>query len=191
MKNLTKILCALLVVLTISCAKDGATGPAGPQGPQGPAGTNGSTGPEGPVGPQGPTGNANVIVYNYTTDFTLATGTDNKVINITGITQTEWDNSLKLVYYKDMNGSCSSFWYAAPGLGCQSLYTIRIYSNSTLGLNFNIKNANGTTWSGGNVTFTDVKIFVIPPSTTINLRTSKPLSQMSYEEVCELYGIPK
>ena len=32
MKKLTKILCALLVVLTMSCAKDGATGPQGPAG---------------------------------------------------------------------------------------------------------------------------------------------------------------
>ncbi|MBK6275980.1 MAG: hypothetical protein IPF58_15405 [Saprospirales bacterium] len=94
MKKLTKILCALLVVLTMSCSKDGATGPTGPQGNQGPQGPTGTTGSDGPVGPQGPTGNANVIVYNYTTDFTLTAGTDNKTINVTGITQTEWDNSL-------------------------------------------------------------------------------------------------
>ena len=57
MKKLTKILCALLVVLTMSCAKDGATGP------QGPAGTNGTNGTN---------GNANVTVYNFDTDFILS-----------------------------------------------------------------------------------------------------------------------
>ena len=34
MKNLTKILCAIAILIAVACSKDGATGP------QGPAGTN-------------------------------------------------------------------------------------------------------------------------------------------------------
>lgn len=49
MKNLTKFLCAIALVIAISCAKDGATGP------QGPAGTNGTN------------GNANVMYSDWVT----------------------------------------------------------------------------------------------------------------------------
>ncbi len=169
MKNLTKILCALAILIAVACSKDGATGPAG---------TNGTNGTD---------GNANVTVYNFGTDFSL---TNEKTLTLTGISQTDFDNSLRLVYFKD--ASCSGFWYSVPGLGCAGNYLIRIYS-STLSteLYFNIKDPDGTSYSGVARNITDVKVFIIPPSSTINLRTSKPLTQMSYEEVCDLFNLEK
>ncbi|MEZ4878897.1 MAG: hypothetical protein R2801_01860 [Chitinophagales bacterium] len=164
MKNVTKILCSLLIVLAVACSKEGSVGPAGQDGVD---------------------GNANVTVYNFSTDFSLASEED---LLLTGISQTDFDNSIKLVYYKDNN--CSNFWYAAPGIGCSSLYQIRIYTyNTQTKIIFGIRNPDGGSYTGSTRTITDVKVFVIPPSATINLRTSKPLQELSYEEACAIFNI--
>ena len=172
MKKLTKILCALLVVLTMSCAKDGATGP------QGPAGTNGTNGTN---------GNANVTVYNFDTDFILSSGSSSKSFTLP-ITQTQVDESLILGFYKD-NACGSQFWYQSAGLGCSGSYQARAYmSNSTANTLhfFQIYDVDGSSYSGSSKTFLQYKVIVIASSSIINLRTSKPLTQMSYDEVCDL-----
>lgn len=169
MEKLTKILMIAVIAIMASCSKEG---------PQGPAGTNGTNGTD---------GNANVTVYNFGTSFSL---TGEKSLTLTGISQSDFDNSLHLVYYKD-NG-CTGYWYSAPGLGCGANYQIRIYASlSSTALYFNIKDPDGSSFSGAARNITQVKVFIIPPSSTINLRTSKPITQMSYDEVCDLYHIPK
>lgn len=59
MKIFNLLSLSFVILLSISCAKDGEQGPAGPQGP---AGQQGATGPQGPAGANG---NANVYSYKF------------------------------------------------------------------------------------------------------------------------------
>jgi hypothetical protein len=170
MRNVSKILVALFTVLTLSCAKDGETGP------------------QGPAGVDGIDGNANVTIYNFETDFILTTS---KSLVIPGLSQGKVDSSMLLCYYKDA-ASLPDLWYISPGLGRSSNYQTRYYttsSSTSTTLNLFILDADGTAYSGVNVTISQVKIIVVPATTVINLRIKKPLTEMSYEEVCRLFNI--
>lgn len=64
-------LCMLVMVLFVSCSKEG---PAGATGPAGPAGAAGAAGPAGPAGVPGAAGTANVI-YSAWLDVSYAIDT--------------------------------------------------------------------------------------------------------------------
>lgn len=93
MHFLSSTLFVAVIMLVVSCGKDGDTGPAGPAGPAGAAG------PAGPTGTQGPAGTANVI-YSSWTDVTYdaVTDTTNGVVDtlawIAEIAATKLDNDI-------------------------------------------------------------------------------------------------
>lgn len=177
-----KILCVFAVIFAIACTKEGATGPQGPQGPTGPAG------PAGPAGPQGVPGNANVKMYKFETDFTLSSSTSSKSFALTGLTTTDANSSLIVGFYLLSDALCDNFWYNMEGLGCAGSYQSRSYLALPSSFYIQLRDIDGTSYSGSDRHFTSAKIFVIPASTVINGRTKDPRT-MSYEEFCHAYNI--
>ena len=163
MKKLTKILCALLVVLTMSCAKDGATGP------QGPAGTNGIN------------GNANVLYSDW---FTIASWsgssgayTFNK--SESQVTQTIIDQGVVLAFAKLAGDGTNIRPFPANTAG-SAIFWNYILTVGNIQFTTNVSSPSTTNQFR----------YVIIPSTT-SLRLAKPLKNMTYEEICERYSIPK
>ena len=155
MKKLTKILCALLVVLTMSCAKDGATGP------QGPAGTNGTN------------GNANVLYSDWfdvaQADWSgLGTATLTKNISEVAITQDVVDKGVILVYHQYLGNSYQlPYEYSTSGD-----HTDFRFSVGLIRLRYFL--GSGGTLSG----LATVKYrYIIIPATT-HVRLKKPLKEL-------------
>lgn len=168
MKNLTKILMLAFVAIIASCAKEG---------------------------PQGPEGNANVIVYRFEDDFTFTTSNRYKEFDLTGLTSGQLDSSLVLGYYRQ--SLCPNWMFSdgqgqdCGGVGSIIPHTLRSYINiNGRYFAFAIYDLDGSVYSGANINYTDFKIIVVPASATINGRTRDPRT-LSYEEVCDLYHIPK
>lgn len=159
-----------VIAIMASCSKEG---------PQGPAGTNGTN------GTNGTDGNANVTLFTVETDFSLTSG--EKVITLTGLTSTDIEKSLTLGYFQE--SGCANIWYNAPGLGCNAGYNTRTFIRNGNDFIFKLHNPDGSTYSGSSKTFERFKIIVIPASTTVALRTKKPLSEMTYSEVCKTLNI--
>ena len=174
MKNLAKILCAVAILFAVACSKEGATGP------QGPAGTNGTNGTD---------GNANVTVYN----FGSKTFTGSTTYVIPNLLQADVDNGIILAYYNPSTEAATA-WYACPGFGSTGTYNTRYFfyqtstTPSTYTMGVRLLNADGTNYASS-VTFTKFKIIIAPAGTIVNLRTKKPLAEMSYEEVCKILNI--
>ena len=175
MKKLTKILMIAVIAIMASCTKEG---------PQGPAGTNGATGPAGPIGPEGPIGNANVMYSDWFDAgawTTSTTGSEKFYFDRpeAKITQAILDNGVVLAYTKLI--SDGSNIRALPANTATSTFWNYILT---------VGNIRFTTNLASTPRPTNKFRYVIIPSTT-HLRVAKPLTQMSYDEVCELYNIPK
>jgi len=157
------ILC--IGIVAVSCEKE-----AGPTGPAGPAGTNGTN------------GNANVALYSFgSSDF----NSGNIYLNdfsLTGTTNSGIDSCLVMSYYIP-NGYTN--FYMAGQVGPGNTYQSRCFIN-----NFNIIpafriilcNPDGTTYSGADVTWDSVKVFVIP-ATTFRRAEADKVDFNSYEQV--------
>jgi hypothetical protein len=122
MRNVSKLLISLFTVLTLSCAKDGATGPQGPAGADGANGTN---------------GNANVKVYTFAShDFSV---TSSKSLSVTTTADTA-SNSAWLIYLVRASGNV----YPIPGFGVNGTSDYRafwIYGSPSV--NFTISKVSG------------------------------------------------
>lgn len=173
MKNLTKFLCAIALVIAISCAKDGATGP------QGPAGTNGTN------------GNANVMYSDWVTlptvwrDSTIDASlmkinhlkadslTSNNLKLATILAYAKFSSTIFLLPYTSNAGGKVSTMSQYPNVG-KFFFTRFTHDNSaSIGVSGSL----------------EYRYIIIPGSK--HLRLVKPLNQMSYDEVCNLYNIPK
>ena len=179
----------LMGVLQFNCSKDGPTGPEG------------ATGPQGPAGAAGPAGSANVI---YSTWFlTGAAGWDTVTNAATygayatydkaaaGVTQAVIDNGIVLAYMKgDPTTGLADDVFPLP-------YTVGIGFSFTDHWDF-VLNAAGNIrflykadfpWTPtelGGISFR----YVIVPGGVAGGRMRDP-RKMTYNEVCEAYGIPK
>ncbi len=208
-----RLLSLLLVGLSFiiaNCTKEGPAGPAGAYGPQGPAGTNGTagspgatgpqgaTGPVGPQGPAGPAGTANVI-YSAWTPFVAATwGPLTTIFTIPqrqypitapGVTTAVLDNGVVLVYI-EFGGVPPAYLcpfvegIAGPG-GLQhmqnhnsvGLITLRFFNNTGAG-------------DPGTFGPPNRYRYVIIPGGVLGGRGINP-STMTYDEVCDMFRIPK
>jgi len=112
---------AFMLLVMVSCGKDGAVGPTGATGQQGIAGTNGTNGAAGPtgaIGATGATGTANVIYSDwitpssYTKDTVFSTYHFYADIPASKITQSILDNGTVLVFGK-LDGYIASVWPTA------------------------------------------------------------------------------
>jgi hypothetical protein len=147
MKTL-KLLFALLIIAAIATSCEKEAGPAGP------AGTNGTN------------GNANVTVYgfsgytfsslNFATHYTLP------------ISSSMVDSSLILPYY-----FISGFWYQMGEIGYGANFASRYFiepSPTEAYLRIDLKNVDGTNYTGADITWDSVRVFVIPAN---NFRSAK------------------
>lgn len=161
MKNLTKILMIAVIAIMASCSKEG---------PQGPAGTNGTD------------GNANVMYSDWfdSGDWTLSTSGNEKYYfdrPETKITQAILDSGVVLVYSK-LTGDGSNVRALPTNTGTSTFWN-HVLSVGNIRFTTNLASTPGNT---------NKFRYVIIPSTT-HLRLAKPLTQMSYEEVCTAYNI--
>ncbi len=168
MKNLTKILCALMVVFMISCAKDGAVGPAGVNG------------------------NANVIYSDWakSENSIRDTSIDGSSLNTThlvadSLTLTNINSATILVFTSFLDGLALPLPYTSYAGGKANTISFFSKVGKIFITRFAHDNSNSVKLSSSLV----YRYIIIPGST--HLRLAKPLNQMTYDEVCELYNIPK
>ena len=192
MKNLVPLVILTLGVLQFSCSKEGPAGPQGNPGAQGPAGVAGSA---------GPAGTANVM---YSAWFlTGASGWDT-VTNAANygayatydkaaasITQDVIDNGIVLAYMKGdpTTGLADDVfplpYTIGPGFGFTDHWDFVL--NTVANIRFLYK--SDFPWTPtelGGISFR----YVIVPSGVPTGRIRDP-RKMTYDEVCDAYGIPK
>ena len=136
----------LIGIIAVSCKKE--TGPTGPQGPSGTNGTNGTN------------GNANVTVYGFGST-TLNSGNGYYgYFYPAGLTSGMIDSSTVVSYYQ----VGANEWNMANGLGPAANYaTIQYtYGGGSPFVSIYLRNADGTTYTGSDVTWDSVRIFVVP-----------------------------
>lgn len=165
MKTL-KLLSVLFIIAAIatSCEKEG---------PAGPAGTNGTNGTN---------GNANVTVYGFS-EHTF-TSADPGAQFLLPISQGMADSSLVLPYY-----TMSGYWYQIGEIGIGGNFTCRYfidpfpaYSN----LRVDIRDVDGSAYSGGNITWDSIRVFVIPANIFRSAQKDK-VDFSSHKEVAHYF----
>ncbi|HOY30535.1 MAG TPA: hypothetical protein PKW80_01525 [Bacteroidales bacterium] len=142
MKTLN-LLIALLIIAAVASSCEKETGPAGPAGPAGTKGAN---------------GNANVSVFGFG-EQTFTTIAHSHFYNLP-ISDGMADSSLILPYYADGN-----FWFQAGEIGHSANYLTRYYiapyaTYSNLWIK--ILDVDGSDYSGSDITWDSVRVFVIP-----------------------------
>jgi hypothetical protein len=145
MKTL-KLLFALLIITVVATSCEKEAGPAGP------AGTNGTN------------GNANVTVYSFGQRLFNAGNFYIHVFTFSGMTSGEIDSSLFMPYYKDHG---NIYWYQAGQLGPGNAYQTRCFIApfGTPECRISLSNPDGSSYTGIDVNWDSVKIFVIPANT--------------------------
>jgi hypothetical protein len=141
MKN-QKLFAMILVIgmIALSCEKEG------PAGPQGLAGTNGTN------------GNANVMVYSYGTTIFNSANSYWNTFTPAGLTSANYNSSIFLSYYKN-----DSYWYTVGGMGPFGMgYQTRQFLSDTPHLNIKLNNYDGTDYSGFDVIWDSVKVYIVP-----------------------------
>ncbi|HOY30534.1 MAG TPA: hypothetical protein PKW80_01520 [Bacteroidales bacterium] len=139
MKTL-KLLVALLIIAAVATSCEKEAGPAGP------AGTNGTN------------GNANVTVYGFSghTFSSLLPGTQYTLPISGGMA----DSSLILPYYH-----ISDYWYQMGEIGYGANFASRYFIEplpTVTYLRIDIKNVDGSNYTGGDITWDSIRVFVIP-----------------------------
>jgi hypothetical protein len=133
----------LIGIVAISCKKEG------PQGPVGTAGANGTN------------GNANVILYAFG-DTTFSAANLYRVNYYpAGLTSGMVDSSLILAYYKQ---TLYNAWYPVGGIGLNGNYQTRMFIDPAPPpcVTIRLNNIDGSAYSGADVSWDTVRIFVIP-----------------------------
>lgn len=150
---------------------------------------------KGDTGPAGQDGNANVRLFTYS-NITF-TGVYN--LQLSGISQGQMDSSMVLIYYNPSSEVASS-WYPVPGLGSGSTYDMRylLYQSSpspsiyTISLRAMLPNGSGP--YGSQLTFTKVRVFLVPASSvTVGGRgvadSESILNTEDYYSVCRYFNV--
>ena len=188
MKQAKFIMLALFLAgLFSNCTKEGPQGPAGAQGAQGAQGPQGA---QGATGPQGVPGNANVVLYNFTSR-TFTTSTSYQI----AIDPGKVDSSIVLAYYNP-SPEVATAWYPIPGLGNSGFFQSRSFiyqtatSPSVYSLTVRLVNANGIGDYGTQVTWTKTRVFFIEATHITTVREMSPPDVNDYYAVCRYYGIP-
>jgi hypothetical protein len=143
---------------------------------------DGATGPTGPAGSNGTNGNSNVKAYYFGKD-SITSLNPNITLNLPSpVTSNMIDSSAVLVYH-----SASGLWFPSPGVGLNSTYQTRIYTQNTT-LYVKSLDPDGTAYSGGKVIFDKLKVIVIPASDFSGFR-KKPVDFTDYKATMQYYGL--
>lgn len=149
------------------------------EGPEGPAG------PTGPIGPSGQNGNEEVLMFTYGPVSLDAVGWYNAYYTFGSLTKGKLDSSVILIYYS----AYYSQWNVANGMGPDGDYaTIQYFNESDSTAVVYLKNADGTTYSGSDVTWDSTKIFVIPASEMAYAQQNK-INFSDMRETQEFFGL--
>jgi hypothetical protein len=192
MKNLVPFVILALAVLQFNCSKEGPAGPQGDPGPQGPAGAAGAA---------GPAGSANVI---YSPWFLTGSAGWDTVTNaaaygayatydkaVASVTQDIVDNGIVLAYMKgDPSTGLPDDVFPLPytiGMGFGFIDHWDFVLNTAGNIRFLYKSDfPWTVTELGGISFR----YVIVPGGVAGGRLRDP-RKMTYDEVCEAFGIPK
>ena len=179
--KLKNVFFALILVLSVSCAKDGANGADGADGAQGPAGAD---------------GNANVISSGWvayddanwsalSNEFGISYR--NYPISVSEITQDIVDNGVILVYTR-----FSTDTYVLPftdkivGGAENQILSFRVNTNI---ITIKMRNESGSGDPGtfsGNSTSNQYRYIIIPSGTN---KTNVNFKKMSYQEVIDYFNL--
>lgn len=164
MKTLKMIAVMLLVgFIAASC-----------EGPEGPKGTNGTNGID---GVDGVDGNANVRIFDFAGD--TLTSTLNYTYRYIQDTTFSLDSCMILPYYLNF------YWYQlgqmGPGGSYQTRYWYMDYSNE-IEVGMRVHNVDGSAYSGSDVIWDSIRIFVIPIN-TFHMAEKANLDFSNYNEV--------
>lgn len=192
MKKLSPLVVVLLCVLQFSCSKDGSVGPQGDTGPQGPAG---------PAGAAGPAGSANVIYSSWFVTGSAGWDTVTHAATygayatydkaVTGLTQAIIDNGIVLAYMKGdpTTGLADDVfplpYSIGPGFGFTDHWDFVL--NAAGNIRFLYK--SDFPWTPTELGGISLR-YVLVPGGVAEGRMRDP-RRMTYDEVCEAYGIPK
>jgi hypothetical protein len=182
MRKLSKFICTLSIIIMFSCTKEGATGPAGKDG------------------------NANVIYSSWVTSphpsrDTTIDGTCLKIrhLDVPELTSGTLDSAVILTYMRVGSIGPYTLPYTSDAGGATNTINA-IFRNGKIFVyrhTFNTCRFNSgipESYPGQPVIVNlpqsiEYRYVIIPGST--HLRLAKPLNQMTYDEVCTAYNIPK
>jgi hypothetical protein len=199
-----------IILITLSCTKEGPEGPVGAQGPQGPPGNTGATGNAGINGTNGTNGtNANVVYSAWILTGTGWTATGAITYGAqflfdkatTSITQAIMDQGLVLGYIKGEPNtpSIGSQVFQLPylvGNGFGFLDQYELVLNTPGNIRFLYK--SDFAWSAAQLAPISFRYIIIPgivaggrlmngaPASY----TADQLKKMTYEEVATMFNIP-
>ncbi len=144
--------------------------------------TIGPAGPTGATGATGAQGNANVQIYNY--GITLLQSANNFRVEFTpaGLTVQKIDSSLIMVYYSEGSGQ----WNVANGLGPNGNYATIQFTDPTPYVSVYLKNADGSYYTGGTVTWQKVRVVIVPAASVFRKAN---INYNNYNEVAKYYNI--
>jgi len=150
-------------IIAVSCKKE-----EGPAGPQGPAGTNGTN------------GNANVKVFGYPKDTLNAANWYELIYSPAGLTAGLIDSSAIFIYYSAYTGQ----WNMANGFGPGASYATIQYTDtwSTPYVSVYLRNVDGSSYTGADVVWDSVRVFIIPAS-TLKVAQKQNINFNNYNEV--------
>jgi hypothetical protein len=198
MKNLIPLVILTLGVLQFNCSKEGPAGPQGDAGPQGPTGANGA------AGAAGPAGSANVIYSSWF--LTGAAGWDTAVADAspygafaiydkatTTVTQDVIDNGIVLAYMKGdpttgLTNDVFPLPYTIGGTGFG--FTDHWDFDLNMAGNIRFMYKSDAPWTPTELGAISFRYVVVPGGGIASGRMRDP-RKMTYDEVCEAYGIPK
>jgi hypothetical protein len=197
-----------IIILAVSCTKEG---PAGPAGATGSKGDKGDTGPAGAGGAQGPAGTANVVYSNWFTNDELSQPWADSIIDgintITGSTETITraikyapdvtsgilDSGIVLSYVRSqilISPQLLPWLFSFDNEGTWTYCQMNLVPQAG-GIIYYISDQtthNATNLSPG--TGFEYRYIIIPGGVLAGGRKINPKT-MSYSEICKAYNIPQ
>jgi hypothetical protein len=182
MRKLSKLICSISIVIMLSCTKEGATGPAGKDG------------------------NANVMYSSwktspYSSRDTTIDGTCLRVRHLDApeLTTALLDSCVMLTYMRIGSIGPYALPYTSDAGGATNMVNAIYMNGKILVYRHTFNTCRFTSLVTPDFTGQPVMInipqsleyrYVIIPGST-HLRLKKPLNQMTYDEICAKYNIPK
>ncbi len=158
-------MCLILGIVAVSCKKEA--------GPTGQSGTNGTN------------GNANVRMYSYSQTTLNAGNSYYAYFSPIGLTSGMIDSSLLVTYYR----SGLDDWNVANGLGPQGRYnTIQFTIPGPPAIvGIYLRNADGTSYTGIDVVWDSIRIFVVPAN-VFKIAKHDKVDFQNYKQVKDYYN---
>ena len=139
------------------------------------------------AGPAGADGNANVKSFVFNAPNLGATFWSD---TLKGVSYPSLENSLLLTYIKDED--CINNWFSVPGIGCLNRYMVQVFTypmldTSNTGLSMQLRDPDGSPYTGTAITFTKVRVIVAPANS--NWAGKKEMDYTNYSSACRYFNI--